>query len=150
MVQKRSQLHWENGEKANADSVAQTLAAFVPDLTDWPRSWRYEDRDVVPGEQIVACLTPFLHHLLGLGLSRKTRNRHRDNLWRLGGELIRAIQEEPRLRRQPINVVVGSVVGQDGGPLLANSDSEEVQSSFDSTCRKLAAFLRDTAINHTD
>jgi hypothetical protein len=67
--------------------------------------------------------------------------RHRDNLWRLGGELIRAVQKDATLRNQPIDTVVRSLVGEDGGPLLSDSDSEEKQSAFDTTCRKLARFL---------
>jgi len=118
-----------------------TLAEFAPDLAEWARSWRYEDRDIAPGEQIVSCFTPFLQHLLDLGLSRKARNRHRDNLWLLGGELIRAIQENSRLRKQPIPRLIASMVDDDGGPLLTGNDFEEDQISFDSTCRKLAHFL---------
>ena len=69
---------------------------YVPDLAEWPRSWRYEDRDIVYGEAIVDCFPPFLHHLLDLGLSRKTLHRHRDNLWQLGGEMIRELLEPLR------------------------------------------------------
>jgi hypothetical protein len=142
MVQKRDQLHRLDSEVKGDGSVAQdALAVLAPDLAEWPRSWRYEERDMAPGEQIVACLTPFMHHLLGLGLSRKTLRRHRDNLWRLGGELIRALQEAPKLRKQPIERLVRAAVGDDGGPLLRGNDSEEEQSSFDSTCRKLARFF---------
>ncbi len=96
---------------------------------------------MIPGEQIVACLTPFLHHLLSLGLSRKTLRRHRDNLWLLGGELIRGLAQEPKLRKRSIDALVRSSVGHDGGPILYHGDSEAEQASFDSTCRKLARFL---------
>lgn len=70
-----------NGILTDAD-----LAAYCPDLTEWPSIWHYEARDLIPGENIVAVFKPFLFHLLGQGLSRKTRNRHRDNLWLLGGD----------------------------------------------------------------
>ena len=60
------------------------LAAYCPDLAEWSRQWRYEERDVLFGQQIVACFTPFLQHLLSSGLSPKTRPKHRDNLWLLG------------------------------------------------------------------
>jgi hypothetical protein len=142
MVQKRDQLHRRDGESKRAGSVAQdALAVLAPDLAEWPRSWRYEERDILPGEQIVACLTPFLLHLLNLGLSKKTLRRHRDNLWRLGGELIRDLQEEPKRRKQPIAMLVRAAVSDDGGPFLCDNDSEEDQSSFDATCRKLARFF---------
>ncbi|MBE0475092.1 hypothetical protein [Rhodoferax sp.] len=61
------------------------LASYCPDLAIWAPSWCGEERDVIPGEQIVAVFTPFLLDPLAQGLTRKTRNLHRDNLWLLGG-----------------------------------------------------------------
>jgi hypothetical protein len=145
MVEQGDQLHRSKRSGKKTASVTPTLDEFVPDLAEWARSWRYEERDIAPGGQIVACFRPFLQHLLDLGLSRKTRNRHRDNLWRLGGELIRAIQENARLRKQPIPHLIASMVGDDGGPLLTDNDFEEDQASFDLTCRKLARFLASQA-----
>jgi hypothetical protein len=52
----------------------------VPDLDQWPGSWRCEGRDVSPGQQMVERFKPFLRHLLSLSLSRKTLHKHRDNL----------------------------------------------------------------------
>src|ERR1700730_14452146 len=40
------------------------LAAYCPDLDQWASSWRGEDRDLLPGQQIVECFKPFLRHLL--------------------------------------------------------------------------------------
>ena len=37
----------------------------------------------------------------GQGLSRKTRNLHRDNVWLLGGEIIRDINDTSKLRKLP-------------------------------------------------
>ena len=108
-----------------------------------PGRWRYEDRDELPGRQIVVCFTPFLRHLLGLGLSPKTLRKHRDNLWLLGGELIRERWETPKLRRRPIEDLVASALDDEGGPLLSHHPSEEEQRSFDSTCRKFHRFLRE-------
>lgn len=119
------------------------LAACCPDLDQWPERWRYEERDVAPGRALVQCFKPFLHHLLSLDLSRKTLRRHRDNLWLLGGKLIRDLHETPRLRRQPMAQVVRQAVDDEGGPLIFNGASEEEQRSFDATCRKLYRFLND-------
>jgi hypothetical protein len=118
------------------------LAAYCPDLDQWASSWRGEDRDLLPGQQIVECFKPFLRHLLSLGLSRKTLRKHRDNLWLLGGELIRDLYDSPGLRRRPMEDVVFAALEDEGGPLVHNG-SEEVQRSFDSTCRKLYRFLSD-------
>jgi hypothetical protein len=135
------------GEKAVTKTGAivadEALTAYCPDLAQWPGRWRYEDRDELPGQQIVVCFTPFLLHLLGLGLSPKMLRKHRDNLWLLGGELIRELWETPKLRRRPIEDLVASALDDEGGPLLSHHPSEEEQRSFDSTCRKFHRFLRE-------
>jgi hypothetical protein len=118
------------------------LAAYCPDLDEWSSTWRYEQRDVAPGEKLVECFKPFLCHLLSLDLSRKTLRRHRDNLWLLGGELIRRLHDTPRFRRQPIDQLVLAAVDEEGGPLIRHG-TEEQQRSFDATCRKLYRFLQE-------
>ena len=117
------------------------LASFCPDLATWAASWCGEERDVIPGERIVAVFTPFLLDLLAQGLSRKTRNLHRDNLWLLGGEIIRDINETPKLRKRPVGALIREVIANDEGPLIHGGFSEQAQRSFDSTCKKLNRFL---------
>ena len=73
--------------------AADELAAYCPDLEEWPRSWMYEERDLSPGQQVVDYFKPFLRHLLRSELSRKTLRKHRNNLWLLGGELILDLHE---------------------------------------------------------
>jgi len=53
------------------------LAAYCPDIDQWPRSWMYDERDLPPGQQMVECFKPFLRHLVRVGLSRKTLGQHR-------------------------------------------------------------------------
>ena len=128
-------------EELEAIVVAPDLASYCPDLATWPRSWCGEERDVIAGEQIVALFTTFLLDLLAQGLSRKTRNLHRDNLWLLGGEIIRDINETPKLRKRVVGELVREVVANDEGPLIHGGFSEQEQRSFDSTCKKLNRFL---------
>jgi hypothetical protein len=132
------------GKVAIVASDRQSLAQYCPDLANWPRSWRIEERDVAPGQGIVEFFKPFLMHLLGAGLSRKTLRKHRDNLWILGGEIVRQLQEAPALRKRPIEQLVFSVLDDEGGPLIYHCTSEDEQRSFDSTCRKLLRFLQDS------
>ena len=68
---------------------------------------------------MVACFKPFLRSLLNAHLSPGTLRRHRDNLWLLGGEIISRLQIDRGLRRQPIELVVRNLIGDDGGPLLS-------------------------------
>ncbi len=116
------------------------LSVYCRDLDEWPRSWMGFEKDLPPGERMVAYFRPFLEHLVRLELSRKTIRKHVDNLWILGGEIIRDLNETPSLRKVPVEELVFNLL-EEGGPLLYHGDSEEQQRSFESTCRKFRRFL---------
>ncbi len=97
------------------------------------------EKDVPPGEELVACFRPFIEHLASSSLSQTTIRRHVDNLWVLGGEIIRDLNYDPSLRKLPADRLLSKAIHEDGGPLLYNR-SEEEQRSFDATCRKLHRF----------
>ena len=97
-------------------------------------------KDIFPGEKLVACFRPFLEYLIGLNLSSKTIRKHVDNLWMLGGEIIRDLNETPSLRKVPVEDLLLAVL-KEGGPLLYHCDSQEQQCSFESTCRRFLRFL---------
>ena len=122
-------------------SAADPLQNYCPDLDQWPASWAYEARDIPYGLRIVECFKPFLREMLTLSRSRKTLRQHRDNIWLLGGEVIRLVQMDSGLRSRPAEQVVLDLIGNDGGPLLSHGQSEAEQCSFDATCRKLFRFL---------
>jgi hypothetical protein len=124
---------------------AQRLRQACPDLDEWPRSWHVEPADITVGQQIVQVFTPFLLHLLDQGLARKTVSRHRDNLWSLGGELIRRRYDDDELARQDVGGALRQLIAGDGGPLIWPRITEEEQDSLDATCRKLNRFMRDSA-----
>ena len=83
---------------------------------------------------------PFLIHLAESGLSKRTTQNHVDNMWQLGGEIIRDVNETPSLRKATAEKLVRDVVHEDGGPLIHNRWEDE-QRTFDSTCRKFYRFL---------
>ena len=120
---------------------ADPLQTYCPDLDQWSRSWAYEPRDIPLGVRLVEYFTPFLRDLLAQQLSRKTLRRHRDNIWVLGGEVIRRLQMDSSLRRLPIEQIVLGLIEEEGGPLLSHRQSDDEQRSFDATCRKLFRFL---------
>ena len=100
------------------------------------------DKDLPPGEKLVACFRPFLEELVASALSPKTIQKHVDNLWSLGGEIIRDLHEDPSLRRKDIEQILADRIDDEGGPLVYAMESEEDQQrSFDSTCKKLHRFL---------
>ena len=102
------------------------------------------EKDLPPGEQLIALFRPFLEYLAASDRSPKTIQKHVDNVWVLGGEFIRDLNYDPSLREKPVDVVLRRMIESDGGPLLYHGGEDE-QRSFDSTCRKLRRFLTETA-----
>jgi hypothetical protein len=119
------------------------LEHYCRDLNGWPRSWMGLEKDLPPGEQLVACFRPFLEYLAASDLSPKTIQKHVDNMWALGGEFIRDLNYDPPLRKRPVEQHLFKMI-EEGGPLLYHG-GEDQQRSFDSTCRKFRRFLSTTA-----
>ena len=101
------------------------------------------EKDLPPGEQLIALFRPFLEHLAASNLSPKTIQNHVDNMWALGGEFIRDLNYDPSLRKKPVEQVLRKMI-EYGGPMLYHGGEEE-QRSFDATCRKFKRFLNETA-----
>ena len=99
-----------------------------------------EEKDLPVGRQLVEYFGPFLLRLAESGLSKRTIQNHVDNIWLLGGEIIRDVHEEPRLRKRSAEQLVRDVIHEEGGPLIHHGWEDE-QRSFDSTCRKFHRFL---------
>jgi len=133
-------------DKAAIVPEQQALAQYVPDLHNWPASWRVDDEDIPTGQAIVAILTPFLEHLLTLGYARNTLLRHRDHIWMLGGEMIRRRHEDPDLLTLPVATLLDKLIEEDGGPLIWPAISESAQDAFDATCRKLYQYLNQASL----
>jgi hypothetical protein len=124
-------------------AVRQGLEHYCRDLKGWPQSWMGLEKDVPPGEQLIALFRPFLEHLAASNLSPKTIQKHVDNMWALGGEFIRDLNYDSSLRKKPVEQVLRKMI-EYGGPLLHHGGEEE-QRSFDATCRKFKRFLSETA-----
>ena len=99
------------------------------------------EEDLSRGEKLVACFRPFVEHLACSDLSHKTIQKHVDNLWALGGEVIRYLHADPPRRRRNIEQILDERLDEEGGPLVYAYESEEaLQRSLDTTCRKLYRF----------
>jgi hypothetical protein len=119
------------------------LEHYCRDLNGWPRSWMGLEKDLPPGDELLALFRPFLEHLAASDLSPKTIQKHVDNMWALGGEFIRDLHSDSSLRKKPVELVLRQMI-EYGGPLLYHG-GEDQQRSFDSTCRKFHQFLTKTA-----
>jgi hypothetical protein len=76
------------------------------------------EKDLPPGEELVAYFRPFIEHLASSSLSPKTIRQHVDNLWMLGGEIIRDLNCTPSLRKVAAQRLLRDAVHADGGPLI--------------------------------
>ena len=124
-------------------AVRHGLEHYCRDLKGWPQSWMGLEKDLPPGEQLIAFFRPFLEHLASSSLSPKTIQKHVDNMWALGGEFIRELNYDPPLRKKPVEQVLLKML-QYSGPMLYHGGEDE-QRSFDATCRKFKRFLNQTA-----
>src|SRR5258708_1369843 len=121
-------------------AAVRDVSAYCRDLDRWPRSWMGLETDLPPSEELLACFRPFLDYLAASSLSPKTIRRHVDNLWMLGGEIIRHLHHDPSLRKLAADRLLRDAIFADGGPLIHNG-SEEEQRAFSSTSPKLYRFL---------
>ena len=68
-------------------------------------------------------------------------------MWMLGGEVICRLNDEPPLRRKPVEKVTFDLLEEEGGPLIWPKITEQQQDAFDASCRKLYRF-RQTALDN--
>jgi len=111
-----------------------------PDFAEWPERWMCLQEDVAYGKGHLPIMHAFTVHLISKGLTRKTIRRHMDNLWLLGGEIIRRVHNEGGYNTPPKKKLMESI-GSDGGTYCRHIDSEPALTSYDSTCRKFYRFL---------
>ena len=101
------------------------------------------ETDVAFGEGLVRIFEDFLTELYLQGLSTRAINRHRANLWVLGGEIVRHRWAGATPRSDAPTKMLTEYVSEDGGPFLLRPASEREQQDLDATCRQLFDFLPD-------
>ena len=111
----------------------------VPLMEGWPKSWAGTHEDEPVGRRLVAALQLFMTHLQHQGLSSRTLRRHLDNLWLIGGEIIRQLDDGPALRDKPTRALLLEAIQHGEGPLVRDL-TEEQQTALDTTARKLFTF----------
>jgi hypothetical protein len=138
MVSENSRI---NREIIVSQAEEALLLKACPDLDQWPMRWRFDDKDLAPGAALVAAFKPFLLSMLREPLAKRTFNRHRDNLWLLGGEIIKRRRDDPKLARLAAYQVIREMIEDGDGPLIGSAISASVQDEVDATCRKYYRFL---------
>ena len=71
------------------------LSRLFDRMAEWPESWQMDEADIATGDALVAVFASFVASLAGHGLALRTIQRHVDNLWLLGGEIISKMNVYP-------------------------------------------------------
>jgi len=109
-------------------------------MNEWPASWAGTAADEPVGRALVLRLRPFMRYLHKKKLSAKTVRRHLDNLWIIGGEIIRRIGYEPTAPMEPANDLLLEAIAGGEAPLVHDLTDGQ-QATLDATARRLLHFL---------
>jgi len=118
----------------------KTPEDICSNFPEWPDSWEGLPEDVPYGHAILKIMRPFIEHLIAKGLTKKTISRHMDNLWLLGGEIIRDVSLNGEYDIPPAKKTITSV-DSCSGLYCRHLSSKNAQTSYDTTCKKLHQFL---------
>jgi len=119
--------------------------ALLALMDRWPKSWAGIAKDEAVGGDLTALMRAFFLHLRQHNFSAKTLRRHLDNLWLIGGEIIRALHDDAALRNKTARTLLLKAV--DDGDAFTAGLSDEQQSSLNATARKLFHFLNAPILN---
>jgi hypothetical protein len=114
---------------------------ICPDFPEWPKRWMGVEEDLSYAQAVLEAMRPFVEHLISSGLLERTIRRHMDNLWLLGGEIIRDVSMNEEYGEISPSEKLRDSVGLHGGPYCRHLNSEGEMRSFATTCRLLHVFL---------
>ena len=123
----------------------KTPEDICPDFPEWPDRWHGIKRDIPYGQGVLDAMRPFVLHLISSGLKEKTIRSHMDNLWLLGGEIIRSVSMSDEYNIPPEDNLRQNV-DEEGGPYCRHLHSEAQEKSYDATCRMLHKFLESSPL----
>lgn len=116
--------------------------AWAPDLDRWPKSWMGLKEDLEYGRKLLPYFVEFLQALYDEGLARKTFVQYRDNLWLLGGTIIREVSLYEEYQLDPLTKLIESVGGDGILPDHHDQMSAAELRVFSRMCRRFEKFLR--------
>ena len=111
---------------------------------EWPKSWMGLDEDVPYGQRLVAAMKPFIESLIESNISARVIKKHLDNLWLLGGEIIRDVSLHEDYEKTAPADKLWEAIGPHEGPYCRHLHTASEQQSYDATCGKLYRFLKQT------
>ena len=119
-----------------------TPESICPDFPEWPKRWEGVKEDVPYGQALLETFRPFVAHLVAKGLSNKVIRKHMDNLWLLGGEIIRDVSMNEEYDSVSPADKLKESVSPAGGLSCRHLTTDAEITSYMATCRGLDRFLR--------
>ena len=113
---------------------------YLKDFQEWPNHWSEVEEDIPYGRCLLSIFGEFVEFLSEAGLNTRTIRKHMDNLWLLGGEIIRDVNLYEEYEITPKQKLAG-MVDSSGGPFCRHLISGNEINSFDATCRKLHKYM---------
>ncbi len=117
----------------------KTPEQLIAEMRRWPETWAGLPEHVPLGEGLVKCFAPFVRSLAASDLAPPTVRRHFDNLWTLGGYVVKQAGYYPENLERTAEALLDEELAPDEGPWIADSTEAE-QRSLDATCRKFYKF----------
>jgi hypothetical protein len=125
----------------SATNYIDLLHAYCKDIDNWPDEWEIAEEDIVIGKSITEQFIIFLIDRIDKGRAKKTIKNDATYLWVLGGELIRAINENEAERQLPARALILKYIDESGGPYWRHAFDETEHSRYDSVCKQLFKFI---------
>lgn len=124
------------------DNPSLILYSYCKDTVDeWPRRWEISEEDLDIGKAITEHFKEFLLYRIKQGRSKRTIHLDASYLWALGGELIRAINEDDSERSLSAKDLILKYVDESGGPYWRHASGDWDHDRYDSVCRQLFKFM---------
>jgi hypothetical protein len=118
-----------------------SLQDWAPGIDEWPGSWMGVAEDLEYGVKLLPYMKEFLEDLLNQGIARRTFVGYRDNVWGLGGTIIKQVSWDEEYGADPLKKLMESVEADGVLPDDFDQMSEDELHSFERMCRRFEKFL---------
>jgi hypothetical protein len=121
--------------------LATELREWAPDIDEWPDSWHGVDADLEYGKKLLPYMAGFLEDLIAQGISRRSFVQYRDDVWSLGGTIIKEVSWNEAYLTDPLTKLMEAV--EAGGVLPDDFDQmdEAELRAFERMCRRFEKYL---------
>jgi len=114
-------------------------ASALDVMNDWPSSWAGVHEDEPIGKALVTEMRPFVEHL-ARSLASKSVRGHLNNLWVIGGEIIRQVNYDPQQRELKAHTLLLRAI-ESGEAHSTRNITHAQQDSLDATALRLLRFM---------